>query len=385
MKNSVVLSSAIVATFVAISASEGAPHLGMKLACKRYGEAWASNSQQQVAAACAPELARQIQRLKPEEFAVLQREMANQAPSVVQSGKGYGGGTVVVQTRNGLVHLHVVGSGFNWIVTDVISPDHAGVYASLKDNLDVSCTAREFFENLADRSKDLVAERMSAGLWSSFQKVSPEELALGRLILGTPIERKGADSFVRGDRAEVVVRQAGNHSVRFKLARIGGRWIVDDVSFDTEQLALFSLQNSFDSFCAVVSLGDHIRHPSHEAKLTYVADAELHSELVQLSEAPELGSQNPSSRAGHVLRISNDGLKASCSEARRHSEITLVSSTEKNRHLIAQVIVHDEHGSQPLAKLLAARRQWVAVTDVGKGILSPRLFPFMLLLDTDRR
>ncbi|MBX9653546.1 hypothetical protein K2Y11_07995 [bacterium] len=385
MRVSLPLLGVIATVIVAHSACEGAPHLGMKLACKRYGEAWQSNSQEQVAAACATELARQIRRMKPEEFAMLQREMANQTPEVVQSGKGYGAGIVSVQTRSGLVHLHVSGSGFNWTVTDVISPDHAGVYASLKDNLDVACTAREFFENVADTSQPLVPDRMSAGLWRSFTLVSGEELARGRSILGTPIDKEGADSFVRGNRAEVVVRQSGSHSVRFKLARAGGRWIVDDVAFDTEQLSLTSLQKSFDSFCAVISLGNHVRQPLHHADLNFVVNAELRSELAQLTESPELGRESSDPQVGHILRISDDGLKAQCIEPKRQSEITLVAVGEKNRHLISEVIVNDDRGSQPLAKLLATRRQWVTVTDVGKEILSPRVFPFVLLLDTDRR
>jgi hypothetical protein len=385
MKTSLPLFGTMVAVLVAHSACDGAPHLGMKLACKRYGEAWQSNSQQQVAASCGPELARQIRRMKPEEFAMLQREMANQTPSVAHSGKGNGSGVVSVQTRKGMVHLHVAGSGFNWVVIDVISPDHAGVYASLKDNLDVACTAREFFENVADPAQPLVAERMSAALWKSFTVVSGEELARGRTILGTPIEKQGADSFVRGNRAEVVVRQNGSHSVRFKLARAGGRWIVDDVAFNTEQLQLASLQNSFDSFCAVISLGNHIRQPSRTANLSFIENSELRSELAQLTESAELTRESTDSARGHILRLSDDGLKALCIEPKRQSEITLVTSVEQNRHVIAEVVVDDEHGSQPLAKLLAARRQWVAVTDAGKEILSPRVFPFVLLLDIDRR
>jgi len=385
MKSSLPIPGIVAALFVATGVIQAAPHLGMKLACKRYGEAWQSASQQQVAAACSRAFAQQINRLKPEEFAILQKEMAHQSPSVVGSEKGSGAGTVAVQTRNGLVHLHLVGSGFNWVVADVISRDHAGEYASLKDNLDVACTAREFFDNVADPSQPLMAERMSVSLWNSFQKVSEQELALGRKILGAPIEKKGADSFVRGNQAEVVVRQAGNHSVRFMLSRTTKGWVVDDVSFDTDQLTLASIQRSFDSFCAVISLGNHVRHPSHPVDLAFVGDAELRAELAQLTESPELGNENAHSAAGHVLRVSDDGMKAFCIEPKRRSEITLMSSADKNRHLIAEVVVHDDHGSQSLAKLLAARRQWVAVTDVGKELLSPRLLPFMLFLDTDRR
>ena len=371
--------------FLSSSLVQAGPNLGMKLACKEYGEAWQMGSRAQLASACTPALMQQFNRLKPEEFAALRAEMAKQSPAVVGSNKESGAGLVTIQTQKGLVHIQLVGSGFNWVVADVRSTNRHGQAVSLRENLDVTCTAREFMDNLADAKHPLMQDKMTPALRQSFTRVTPAELVMGREILGTPLARVGIDCVINGNSADVVVKQPGDHFVHFKLLRQTNGWKTEDVSFQTEQLSMASLRDGFDSFCAVVSLGRQIKHPDSKQDLSFVADRELRAELNQLADTQESVAEEKADAANHRLTISKDGKKAVCVESKRQSEITLTQESPTSRHQIAAVMVTEERGTQSLAKLLTMRRQLVSMADASRGLLSPKLFPFALFMDAERR
>src|SRR5687768_2068842 len=86
-------------------------HLGMKLACKRYGDAYKAGNKRELMAESSPDFANLWNRVPQEIFAKLPRSGSG---AVLSSQKTPAGGTVTVATNQGQVTFVLVGGGFSW-------------------------------------------------------------------------------------------------------------------------------------------------------------------------------------------------------------------------------------------------------------------------------
>ena len=116
-------------------------HLGMKLACKRYGDAFKSGRQAEVAAACTPAFGRCWTRLPADAFADLPRGGNAQLIATKKNGNT---GFVTARTAQGVVTFVMEGQGFDWLVADIRRTDERGQTISVREFMEVTLTANEF-------------------------------------------------------------------------------------------------------------------------------------------------------------------------------------------------------------------------------------------------
>ena len=315
------------AVLVAMGRSEtvdAGPHLGMKLACKRYSEAWNSASKGALHGVTTSEFARIWDRVPAEKFALLPRGGSGK---VAGSRKGRGSGSVTVSTSQGMLTFVLVGKGFRWTVADIHKAGDDGRTVSVKNYLDASLTAGEFMEDLKYAGGTSFHDSISPEFRQAFVRLSSDDLERVRRFL--PDVNKNVDPYVimRGDSATVRVQVPGqgpNDYATFSLVRRGG-WRVDDYSIDSREVSIASFREALPAIACVAAFGDFVAAPDQEDPCGFTSEGELREELLAARDVRPFPIVTPPVRESFVI---TDG--GCCVEIRYPNKMVRMELSERD-------------------------------------------------------
>lgn len=254
-------------------------NLGMKLACKRYGEAMNSGSQGAVASCCTGDFAAQWYRVPSDIFASIPRGGSGQ---VLSSSKSNGSGRVTVSTNQGVVTFLLVGGGFNWRVADIIKPGDDGVSVSVKNYLDASLTSGDFIRTLKRNGGTSFYSSITGNFQNSFQSLDGAELDRVRRFL--PELGGNTKPFVqmRNDyaaiRFQIPGRAPGDVAI-FHMRR-QGRWLVDDYQIASGTTNIASMRSGIGVVAAVTGMNEFVKNPEGLDPREFTAPGELRDALL---------------------------------------------------------------------------------------------------------
>lgn len=260
---------------------QAGPNLGMKLACKRYGDAWNSGSRSALNGQVTSDFAAAFNRMPGDMFAAMPRGGGGR---VLSSSKGNGSGTVTVATSQGVMTFVVVGRGFNWRVADIYKAGDDGRTVSLKSYLDAKLTAREFIYDLKNVGGTAHHDSLSRGFLAAFKELSADDVKRVRDFL--PPMRSDAKPHLamHGNRAVMTVRFPGVEGhARFDLVREGS-WKVDDYSVHMPHASIASFRNSLDTIAAVGRFREFMLEPAKLHPAEFTSPGQLQASLVRVHE-----------------------------------------------------------------------------------------------------
>ncbi|QDU61803.1 hypothetical protein Pan216_26680 [Planctomycetes bacterium Pan216] len=327
-------------------------NIGMKLACKKYGDAWKTRNQRAMLGVTTSDFGRQWARMPREAFVTLPRY---RDARVLSSSKGNGHGTVTISTPDGPCTLVLVGRGFNWRVTD-IRKNMDGQNVSLKSYLDVSLTAREFMVDLKNRGGSSFHDSITGDFRHSFRQLSATELNQIRSQL-PPIDPNlkprvrfhGSQAIVQ---TSVVGPTGSPRTATFTLHRQGG-WRVHDYSVRGADVEIASFRESLPLLARVSSFGEFVKNPSQHEPKDFVADGQLRELLTEAKSEANFPLKMEGER--DRLEILGDGRTAEISYPDR--VVRIHASHENGRCLIDRVEVCKGDKTNCVASLLNLRRQ----------------------------
>lgn len=314
--------SSLITTFLASVVLAGpavaGPHLGMKLACKHYGDAWNSGSRSALYGQVTGDFAHQFQRMPDDMFRTMPRGGGGQVLSHSKNGSS---GRVTVATSHGVVTFAVVGSGFKWRVADIYKPGDDGRTVSLKSYLDASMTAHEFIRDLTKRTDKQFMVSTSNAFDAAFAELKPEELQMVReLIPNVKLQGKPYLS-MNGSRATMQVHLVGDRRATLQLVREGS-WKVEDYGVESPTMSVASFRNSLDTIVAVQRFRQFMVEPkSHHPEL-FVSAGSLRDSLVRVHELGFLPMHQKPSPMRHC-RIDADGQNVHIELADRKVHLTV--------------------------------------------------------------
>lgn len=259
--------------------AHAAPHIGMKLACKRYGEAWNSGNKNALAGVTTGDFAAQFLRMPDDAFARMPRGGGG---GVLSSSKGQGSGTVTVSTSQGVMTFLVVGRGFRWTVADIYKSGDDGGTVSLKNYLDATLTAGEFITRLKNTGGTAHLSSTTSSFRGEFAKLAPEQLEDLRSFL--PEVNRNVKPFVQfhGDRATVRVaipnREPGD-TVTFEMRREGS-WRVDDYRIESQTLWVPSFKRSMPMIASIAAMRRFLVTPTGVAPSRFTTEGPIRDALV---------------------------------------------------------------------------------------------------------
>lgn len=254
--------------------------LGMKLACKKYGEAWNSGVQSALNTVTTTEFAKVWARMPADLYARLPHGGTGKVVSTTKHGTT---GLVTVATNQGVMTFVVVGNGFNWLVADIHKPGDDGRQVSLKSYLDASLTAFEFMTGLKETGGSSFHRALTSNFRSAFSQLSASELDRIRAFI-PPIRRDIHPYLVLdGDHATMRVHPPGagaNDFAIFQLARDQG-WHVDDYAIDTATVKIASFKHSLSLIACVSAFGEFVAHPEQCDPASFTVNGTLRAMLAQ--------------------------------------------------------------------------------------------------------
>jgi len=345
----------VIASAIVSNSSFAALHLGMKLACKRYGDAWSSGDRTALEAAVTDEFAAVWRRVPDAMFAKLPRTTSTDS-AVLSSQKSPNDATVSVQTADGNVVFHLTGAGFQWRVADVDVENINGETVSLKQSLEASLTSRDFLVGLSDPKGRSWNGCLSRSMQKSVQSLSGQEWQLVQAYL-PPIKEPtpGKRPMVRffGRLASMAVTLPGGESfVQVTLVNEGA-WKVDDLELSGRKLRIPSFRKGLPALAAVAKLGQFMKDPKLVDPASFVADPKLRQELAHLhagtSDAPGLGAQ----KMEHI-RIAQD---AHVYVKYPNRWIVVSTQTVGGRVMVSNLQLHEAGAWRNAAELLALQRK----------------------------
>lgn len=336
-----------------ISVNAG-PHLGMKMACRDYANAWNSGSRRALLNVVTGRFARAWARLPEKEFAEIPRRAGG--GSVLASRKGRGIGWVTVATAEGPVTFVVVGRGFRWTVDDILRPDSQGNTVSVADSLHATGTVRDFVQTFSSEEEEATYRAlMSAAFQQSFDRLSENGRNWVRRWLRPQGSRGQPQLVLRGDRASIVVapeKGQPDDKVHFELVRQAGEWKVDDVRFDTARHKIDSYRDQLPLVAAVAGFREFTKNPGGVAPDEF-ASGPLHEELASIHRGE---ASLPDSKVGGFLQV--EMVKGSGQAVVRFENAALVlRESKKAPGRIDAATIAYEDGQKDLASVLAVNRK----------------------------
>jgi hypothetical protein len=280
--------------------AEAGLNLGMKLACKRYGEAWNSGSKAALRGVATPDFVHMFYRMPAEQFARLPRGGGSK---VIGSRKGRGWGTVTVATSQGALTFMLRGRGFKWTVTDIHKRGDDGRTVSLKSYLDASLTAREFLVDLKYRGGNSFYDSISHEFRGSFRQLSRTDLNRVRNFLPDINSDVKPYLSMNGRRATMSVRMPNggpNDRVRFSLVQQNG-WKVDDYAIDSDRVTIPSFRNALPVIACVAEFGEFVNDPDRVDPCAFTACGKLRDELVAARSMRPFPIETPKTRDAFVV------------------------------------------------------------------------------------
>jgi hypothetical protein len=316
---------------LALPASAG-PHLGMKLACKHYGDAWNSGSRSALYGQVTGDFAHQFRRMPNDLFADMPRGGGGK---VLSHTKGAGSGRVTVATSQGVMTFVLVGSGFNWRVADIYKAGDDGRTVSLKSYLDATMTSREFMRDLKERQGTEFYASLSSSFRSSFRDLDRSELVIIRELVGNSQLIGKPFVSMHGSSATLDVRLSGDKRARMTLVREGS-WKVDDYSVQSPTMTIASFRRSLQTLVAVQRFREFMQTPSSTDPRLFTAKGNLQDSLVRVHELGFLPMHQKPSPMRHCT-IDASGRLVSIDLTDRHCKIQMASTGRELR--IAKVDV----------------------------------------------
>jgi hypothetical protein len=271
---------ALVAVGVLVGPAVAGPHLGMKLACKRYGEAWNSGSRSALSGQITGDFNSVFNRMPASMFAAMPRGGSGQ---VLSHSKGSNSGQVTVSTSQGVMTFVLVGNGFNWRVADIYKAGDDGGRVSLKSYLDATVTAHEFVRDLKLPTGTQFYTSISQGFRQSWQDLSTEELGLVREFMdnATPVGKPFLS--MNGNYANMTVRLTGDKTARLQLIREGS-WKIADYGIESPTVTIASFRNSVDTIASVQRFRSFMVDPANQSPIAFTKEGMLRESLVQLHQ-----------------------------------------------------------------------------------------------------
>lgn len=271
-------------TLIAVSAMASpilaGPHLGMKLACKHYGDAWNSGSRGALNGQVTGDFASVFNRVPSTMWAQMPRGGGGQ---VLSHTKGNGTGRVTVSTSQGVMTFVLVGSGFNWRVADIYKAGDDGRTVSLKSYLDATVTAHEFIRDLKGRQDTQFYASVSSSFRQSWQDLSGEDLALVReFIQGSTVVGKPFLA-MNGSTASMTVNLTDNKTARLQLVREGS-WKIDDYGIESPSISIASFRNSVDTIAAIQRFRKFMVEPANHSPVAFTKEGMLRDSLVKVHQ-----------------------------------------------------------------------------------------------------
>lgn len=346
----------IVTLCMQASGAQAGLHLGMKLACKRYGEAWNSGSRGALASVATPDFYHQWCRMPDESFARLPRGGRGK---VLSSQKGCGSGGVTVATSSGVVTLALVGHGFHWQVCDIYKSGDDGRTVSLKSYLDATLTAREFLVDLKDVGGSSFDDSISPRMREAFAHLSADEIERVRKFL--PDITKAPKPYVSLGTVEAIVQvqipdgKPGD-TLTFRLVEEGG-WRVDDFAVDSHRTSIASFREALPIIASVSAFGSFVEDPIHVEPATFTTAGELRDALESTRQESPFPLQAGGVRQRFVI----------------HPDLSTVEITYPNRQV--RIGVREESGRRLIESVeIMLGSNWTSVATLLSARKSLRLF-----------
>lgn len=320
------------------SAGERGAHLGMKLACKHYGDAWNSGSKGALYGVATSDFAAQFGRVPDDMFAQMPRGGGGGVAGSFKS-RGGGYGEVSVSTSQGPMTFILVGSGFHWRVADIQKSGDGGQWVSLKSYLDASLTAREFMVSFHG-GDDGFRYSASSGFNGGFNALPADDLVRVRRVLPPPCLNVKPYLIFNGSYADLTVTPPdGQPGDRVTIRLVNeGSWKVNDFGIDTAKMRIASFQRSMPALACVAALGQFIEDPEHHDPAGFTPAGELRTALAYAkSKKPFLMKSND---VRTKLEVSDDGktvfahypgrlVRMSLTDESRLAKIELSSAQDK--------------------------------------------------------
>lgn len=286
------------------TAAQAGLHLGMKLACKRYGDAWNSGSRSALWGSSTSDFASVWSRMPAEDFAELPRGGKSK---VIASHKDHGSGTVTVSTSHGPMTLLLVGHGMKWTVADIYRAGDDGRTVSVKNYVDATLTAREFMHDLKYVGRDSFYDSITPDFRAAFATLSPADLDRVRQFL--PDLDKTPKPYVTMDDDSALVRvqipgQGPQDVITFQLVR-SNSWRVADYSVDSRTVQIASFRRSVATIAAISAFGEFVDSPQSLDPSSFTMPGELCSSLKAARNETPFPITPPGERL--ELKISDDG------------------------------------------------------------------------------
>lgn len=256
-----------------------APHLGMKIAVRDYGDAWNSGSRSALMGSVTSDFGHQWSRMPPELFARLPRGGGGR---VLSTSKGNGSGTVTVATSQGIMTFLVVGRGFRWTVADIYKAGDDGQTVSLKNYLDVSLTANEFINNLKYVGGTSFYPQSTEDFRSAFAAIDAQDLVRVRHFM--PDTPKGPKPFVTIGGASASVRvdmpERGEGAYAVLYLRMENGWRVDDYVIDGPHAKVASFKKALPTMACLTAFREFVNDPVANDPTGFTAPGSLRQALV---------------------------------------------------------------------------------------------------------
>lgn len=336
------------------------PHLGIKMAAQRYGEAWRSRDRGQLHGAITGDFARAWARIPEEQFKSLPRFSGRQ---LLSTRKGAGVASVSIVTEGGPATLVLVGGGFNWSVDDILRPAPDGRWTSVKETLHAGSSAREFTHDFSSRTTVGDFERVVSNRFLNAWCQLPNNTR-ARIRHHFPVGKAGPlpEVSIDSTKATVIVRPDGTFrgpeaadQVSFSMVK-EGEWKVDDVAFAAGWLRTDSFRAHLDELGAIANLQAFARDRTAIAPEVFAAPGELLQELQALGNN---GGRPAGMELGKMTRLelSADGSAARMAFEKGELAITFTRGPN-GLSLIQRVGIRAAGSSSPidLAAALAATR-----------------------------
>ncbi|HVJ81998.1 MAG TPA: hypothetical protein VNC50_13095 [Planctomycetia bacterium] len=348
-------------------ATAGGLHLGMKLACKRYGDAWSAGDKPGVAAACAEDFAGVWQLMPDELFAKLPKPSAGEA-EVLDSRKGLEEAEVEVKTGEGSVVFQLEGRGFQWLVADLRVRNEADESVSLKHSLAVSLAARNFLAAMNDPASRGFAACCSGEFRSKLARLDAGEWKLVKGYLPSmpepaPTKRPMVRFHGRTAASMTTKSPTGDGEVALTFVNENG-WRIHDLAMRGKGMLIPSFRDSLPALAATAAMGKFLKAPKSLDPAAFVAPGKLLDEFTHLHK----GSPPPPPACGDKpehLRVSHDSRQVYVKYPEKWVMVALDGAEEKSR--IALVQLHQGGKWQNASDLLALHRN---VQSAGLGWLT---------------
>lgn len=328
------------------------PHLGMKLACKRYGEAFNAGSRGGVINASSGNFAYQWSRMPPDIFGSIPR--VGGGTKVLGSSKGNGSGTVTVATSQGVVTFVLVGRGFNWSVADIYKAGDDGRTVSMSSYLDLTLTANEFMKDLKYVGGTSFHDSITSDMKSQFASIQSHELELIRDFL-PEVRRNKPHVVMNGNTATMKMQVPGgkpHETITFKMVNHGS-WKVDDYVVYSDKTKIPSFKSSLSLLASVAAFKKFVTTPDAIDPCSFCVEGSLRETLI----AAKGQSPFPLKPSGSPIEmvLSADGKSASVRYPDRNVRIEMGEC--EGRTVIASIQVKTGDRWAHLDHMLAIKQQ----------------------------